>query len=270
MSESNPVELINAADIALHRGVQYLALTSLAFIESEVDDSHTNLGWNAERKRIEGRWFHAMGNEYRLTLSPSSYELIWEDRNRTVLERFQLSGSSELEVREWWENTAATIGGKSVAHLELNYELPKSALYQASNLPSPTSEMINVWVRWRSLGQKALSVIVALMESEVQPRIWPHHFDTGIFGKFNDEASLGCGISPADHLMDEPYIYLYGWKSGTYMAAPSSPLKNGMWIPSEQVGDWSGFVLSYSQAIHLELSEIKMALVQASQSIIEA
>lgn len=270
MPENDPLKFLIEADIALHRGAQYIALTAIAFVSPESDDSHTNIGWNAERKRLEGRWFPSIGNEYRLTLSPSTYELIWEDRNRTTIDRFQLSGTDEKEVREWWETTAATIGGKSLADIELHYELPKTDSYSNPVLPSPTAEMINVWVRWRSLGQKAISVIGALMESDVKPRVWPHHFDTGIFGQFNHSASLGCGIAPADSMMNEPYIYLYGWKADTYMPAPDSKLKYGKWIPQKKEGDWSGFVLSYSETMELEISDVKLALVQASQSIIES
>ncbi|NVK05812.1 MAG: hypothetical protein HWD92_13385 [Flavobacteriia bacterium] len=270
MSENDLLGLLIEADVALHRGAQYIALTAVAFIPHESDDSHTNIGWNAERKRLEGRWFQSIGNEYRLTLSPATYELIWEDRNRTAVERLQLSGSEETEVRDWWNSTAETIGGKSVAELEMNYELPQKEVYTSSTFPTPSSDMVNIWVRWRSFGQKAISVISALMETEIKPRIWPHHFDTGIFGKFNQVASLGCGVSPADGMVDEPYIYLYGWKDGTYMPAPATAIKHGRWIEQSKTGDWSGFILPYSEAKSLEMSDVKLALVQASQNIIEA
>lgn len=263
-----PVALVIEADIALHRGAQYLTLTAKAFLSPEDDDSHTNLEWNHERQRLEGRWFRATGNEYRLTLSPSDYELIWEDRSRVAVERKQLAQAPLSEVRSWWEATAKTIGEKDVSEIQLHYELPDDEVYTSEALPNPNSDMLGAWMRWRTRAEKLLQGTKSILTHPGDIRVWPHHFDSGLYGEVTSELALGVGVAPADTMVDEPYIYLYGWTNEQYKPMTESHDEIGKWIAPESKGGWSGFVLPFNDIENVSDDEVREVINSATQAIL--
>ncbi|NVK28488.1 MAG: hypothetical protein HWE14_10620 [Flavobacteriia bacterium] len=263
-----PIALIKEADVALHRGAQYLTLTAKAFIDPQDDDSHTNLSWNHERQRLEGRWFKTTGNEFRLTLSPSEYELIWEDRSRTPVERKQLADAQASDVRSWWELTAETIGEKSVSNIGLHYELPDVDAYNSNTLPNPTTDMLIAWMRWRTRAERLLYGTKNILKSTEEIRVWPHHFDSGLYGEVTSELAIGAGVAPADGMVDEPYIYLYGWEDNQYKPMAKSHNDMGKWIAPESEGGWSGFVLPFTDIEDASDEEVTEVINAATQAIL--
>ncbi len=260
---------IKSADVALHMGAQYLTLTAKAFIQHENDDSHTNMAWNAERQKLEGRWFNTPSNEFRLVLSATDYELIWEDRNRSVVDRMALSASRKEDVMNWWKTTAETIGGKSVEDVSLHYELPDSEVYQYEAFPTPTSDELGAWMKWRTQGEKWLRKLKGLYTNDIELRIWPHHFDSGMQGKVSSNLNMGVGLAIADQMVDEPYIYLYGSRDGKFLKISSSDPQIGSWIIPDGDG-WSGFALRASERdSHLD-DEIETVIHDVAQTILRS
>jgi hypothetical protein len=57
----------------LHLAAQYLATAAKSFIKTKEDDSHINLGWNSDEKRLET---HDLSNDgLRLALNYLEYSL---------------------------------------------------------------------------------------------------------------------------------------------------------------------------------------------------
>lgn len=261
--------LLIQADIAFHRAAQFLSLTAIAAFSAKSDDSHTNLSWNIERQRLEGRWFHGIDGDYRLTLEPVDFELRWENRHRQVVEHLGLEETPVSEVREWWENSILQITGKSGKDTHLHYELPSSAAYQTDSFPKLAHEAVEQWVKWRSTGEKWLLQGLDLLEVMAQPRIWPHHFDTGLFIPAGNGLSIGAGIAPADELSEEPYLYLYGWKDGKRVTPGGSkaPTALGQWIEKR---NWVGFILPHGQTINSDNDEITASIANALHPYLNA
>lgn len=254
-------------DIVFHRAAQFLALTGIALLEKKEDDSHTNLGWNTERKRLEGRWFEGQAGEFRLTFDPIDYELRWENRNRTTVDRFGLQKAEVKDIEAWWRQGCLAIGGKDVSRIGLHYDLPTSKEYKSSTFPELNAQSVIDWIQWRSRGERVISSLDRLFNSPIEPRIWPHHFDTGIFGPAGDSIiSLGAGVAMADHMINEPYIYIYGWKGDSQL--PISEVQSG--IGEWKTGKWNGYVIPYSTFFGSKVSDMEKDLQSSADHILSS
>jgi hypothetical protein len=49
-------------------------------------------------------------------------------------------------------------------------------------------------------------------------RIWPHHFDTGIYSVIPDsDITIGLGLAIPDSICNDHYLYITGYKKGDVM-----------------------------------------------------
>ena len=67
------------------------------------------------------------------------------------------------------------------------------------------------------------------MNSEV--RIWPHHFDTGIYLEVNSKLGIGFGWAMADKMIDQPYFYFtpYGLNGHKLLTENLEDPEHGFW-----------------------------------------
>lgn len=106
------------------------------------------------------------------------------------------------------------------------------------------------WAEWRTITTNQLRALNEWSGLTSEIRIWPHHFDTGIYYAQNDahgqeKTAIWAGYALADSISDEPYFYLSGYKRDeqiNLLEAP--PLSTGEW---RQTSDWTGALLSISQ-----------------------
>jgi hypothetical protein len=77
-------------------------------------------------------------------------------------------------------------------------------------------------------------------------RIWPHHFDTGIYLKATDNLSFGFGLAMEDNMVGEPYFYFsaYGLNDSNVDYPVDLKLDLGHWIIREE---WKGACLKLSE-----------------------
>ena len=62
-------------------------------------------------------------------------------------------------------------------------------------------------------------------------RIWPHHFDTGIYSAIPDsDITIGLGLAIPDSVCDAHYLYITGYKSGAVMATSN--------LDKLSIGEW--------------------------------
>ncbi len=80
-----------------------------------------------------------------------------------------------------------------------------------------------------------------LLDVDGEIRIWPHHFDTGIYVLSRPGMHIGFGLAMADALSGSPYFYMAGYPTQDgldYSKIPS--LNTGRWEIGEH---WNGAIL---------------------------
>ena len=62
--------------------------------------------------------------------------------------------------------------------------------------------LLDEWMEWRTLGNEACKKILKILNVEGNIRIWPHHFDTGIYVAANLNLNIGFGFAMEDELVN--------------------------------------------------------------------
>ena len=83
------------------------------------------------------------------------------------------------------------------------------------------------------------------LQVPAEVRIWPHHFDTGVYLESNPNVGLGFGFAMEDSLVGQPYFYYSGNGLNEHVIHYKDvrDLEVGKWIVSEE---WKGAVLPLS------------------------
>jgi hypothetical protein len=91
--------------------------------------------------------------------------------------------------------------------------------------------------------------MVFLLEYKLESpiRVWPHHFDLGIYASIKNGLDFGAGLAIADTLVDGLYFYACGWKEGKSIPTKGfDSLSKGEWR-----SDWDGATLK-SEGLNAE------------------
>ena len=205
----------------LHWASQLLSAAADATLPSREDDSHSNLGWNAETRQLEGRadcWIDVPS--FRLHHGQDS---------------LALSGDTLDSARQW---LASSIGHELVFR---DYEMPAHSVSQGSQFSPDETQLASI-ADWLTFAQQILSPQGSL-------RLWPHHFDLGFWNAGNvDGRSIGGGFSLGDPHYDQPYFYMNPYGVDQPKELPKLPV--GHW--SEH---WFGAVLLEDEMQHGTLSK---------------
>ncbi|WP_282031420.1 hypothetical protein [Winogradskyella eximia] len=209
----------------MHLAAQYLAAAGISFLDKKADDSHTNLGYNIKDSALET---HVLSeNEDQLCLSYNDFSLQWKSKTGTV--SFDLDGATHQDVLSWLGDTSKAHLGKEYRynlHYDLPYSINNSYVFQLKS-----TEELQELVQLRTMAQLSLEQINKDFGKNADIRIWPHHFDTGIYSQLlNNDIYLGLGLAIPDSLSDYHYLYISGYKeNNTINPSHFSPLKKGEW-----------------------------------------
>ena len=209
----------------MHLAAQYLAAAGISFLEKKDDDSHTNLGFNIEDSTLESHLLSENGDQ--LCLSYNDFSLQWKSKTGTV--SFDLDGATHQDVLIWLADTSKAHLGKEYTynlHYDLPYSINNSYVFQLKS-----TEELQELIQLRTMAQLSLEKINKDFGENADIRIWPHHFDTGIYSQFlNNDIYLGLGLAIPDSLSDYHYLYISGYKENNIIN-PShfNPLKKGEW-----------------------------------------
>jgi len=209
----------------MHLAAQYLAAAGISFLDKKDDDSHTNLGFNTDNGYLETHLLSK--NNDQLRLSYEKFSLEW--KSDSGVRTFSLDGASHKEVMEWIKETSTALLNKEYNynfHYELPYNIDDSYTFNLTN-PSDLKELMHL----RILTQFSLEKINKANELESEIRVWPHHFDTGIYATLPDSSvSIGLGLAIPDSLCDEHYLYASGYNtSGQISTSKFENLTKGRW-----------------------------------------
>jgi hypothetical protein len=222
----------------LHQAAQYLAAAGISFLDKKPDDSHTNLAWNSQENRMET---HVFGNLDALALNLKNITLEWL-KNGSAISKIDLQSKSHSEIVQWISQQAETNNIAKPYSYSFHYELPYNALtddyissFSSENLESISNEL--------NKAQQAFEQFLDSQKLESPIRIWPHHFDLGIYSKLEaDNTFMGAGLAIPDSLVNDFYFYASAYKNGQAIETKNfGKMTNGEWR-----SDWNGATLASS------------------------
>ena len=209
----------------MHLVAQYFAAAGISFLEIEPDDSHTNLGFSTENGCLHT---HTLSeNCDMLCLDYERFSLEWKSNQGTTA--FRLDGAKHYEVLKWLKDTSNTFLNKEYQykfHYKLPYTITNTFTFKLHNV-GKLIELIHQHI----LAQFVLEKIEKIYTVNNPIRIWPHHFDTGIYTVIPEsKLSVGLGLAIADTVSKDPYLYFSGYKNG-HIINPSG-------LPKLSIEEW--------------------------------
>lgn len=234
----------NKVDQQLHLLTQFISKTNKAFVPAKQDDSHTNMAFDSLSNRIIGRWIDSPQGSIMLSLNLSTLDFEWLDASYNVVLTTPSVCKTILEIQEELSKGLQKSGLNSEAFLEkLHYEIPEYP-FAKGVIPAIDLEGINDWIYFRKLANDTCDIALKLIKKEEEIRIWPHHFDTGIYAIADNKVGIGFGLAMTDSMTNAPYFYISGYTDGKTIDYSDIPdLQFGRWELGE---NWKGAVLLLS------------------------
>jgi hypothetical protein len=221
------------ARLQAHYAAQWLARFARAYIPPQLDDSHTNLGWDSV---LGGFTTHPLkdGTWLSLKITDLTLALHIGDGRRHV-QCFSLDGCRDAQVRRWLGEQLGARGlGAHALDAPSPYELPEhtvshGAIYGPAGLTDALAELA-AWFGNAGLSLGSIQGQIMGRKLAASPvRCWPHHFDLATLITLparNAGATgyIGVGLSPGDKYYDEPYFYVSVHPEPDPAALPSLPI----------------------------------------------
>lgn len=249
-------------DKQLHQLAQILAKFNRTTVNPKEDDSHTNLGFDELGERIFGRWAELKGDNYIMALNLTDYSFEFIDGGRNIVESFTIENKRQNEL----ENEIAGYirrefnVNKEDFLKELHYEIPT---YNFLNMPynKPDENDLNDWIELRALANNACSLLLNAVQADSEIRIWPHHFDTGVYIELGNNLGLGFGLAMQDTMVNQPYFYFagYGLADNGINFDNTNNLTKGGWLLSKY---WKGAILHAPEASKESVSVFLLETLQ--------
>ncbi|MCW5517678.1 hypothetical protein [Muriicola sp. Z0-33] len=221
-------------DKMMYLAAQYLAAAGISFLDKIADDSHTNLGFVTGNASLNTRQLNQEGDV--LSLNYERFTLNWNGKANN--ESIRLDGNTHQQIVNWIEDQARQAAMEQSYTFNFHYDLPYDIednftfkLLDASRL----SELTHL----RILAQLVLEKFLSAEGLTSEIRVWPHHFDTGVYAIDQQDAALaiGAGLAIPDTVADEHYFYLSVYKNHKAIATENlDPLSNGRWHSKGFVG----------------------------------
>jgi hypothetical protein len=222
---------LKEARLQCHYAVQINTRVARGLVPAKTDDSHTSLGWDAEREALMGQPFPASDRELQVGLRIRDLTLLFD--NATL----PLDGVSLDDALGWLREQLKLRGLEAVdLGQPLGFELEDHPLlhgakFHASGLTAELEVLAGCYANAAN----------SISELAAPVRCWPHHFDIAALIT-EGERSIGIGMSPGDGSYEEPYYYVSPWPAPSHDRLPAlnSP---GHWHTKE----WTGAVLTASE-----------------------
>ena len=235
----------NHIDRQIHWLSQLIAKANRAYVPEQKDESHTNLYFDMLGTRIMGRWINTPRGKIILTLNFQSLSFQWLDAKQSIIHEVSAlnQGMEQLEIiiAEFLES----LNMSTEAFLRpLHFEIPDYKIEKLSR-SNISDEGLNSWFYFRDLANTACQNMLGYLQLESEIRIWPHHFDTGIYVQATDHLGLGFGMAMEDTMVGQAYFYISGYSGESPISYENlKPLSAGKWLIGEY---WKGAVLPLNE-----------------------
>jgi len=245
-------------DKQLHWLCQTIAKANRSFVPKKADDSHTNLYFDSLGNRITGRWIEAPKGKFLLTLNLANLQYEWLNSSYKTVAFFTTIGKHIQVVEKEIAGHLEEFGLKTEGFTDkLHFEIPDyfltSEAIQAIGEPD-----LQEWKYYRNLANEACNLLLGYLQLEGEARIWPHHFDTGIYIITNEKMGIGFGLAMSDALIGSPYFYMSGYPASRTLEYKNlSDLSLGRWKTGK---GWQGAVLPFSELSKIPKKEHQNAI----------
>ncbi len=203
----------NKAEETLHQATQFLAMVGKNYLPHREDDSHVNVGWSAEQQAM--LTWPLPESLLQVALHVPSFHLQLHNAAHDVLQQFDLHGSTKSDAFDWLQQA---LSGQGIPPEKLqyisHYDVPEHPVDKGAAFTRPAAPLLNTWMTIRSNANVVLHQMAGLFEEPSDVRIWPHHFDTGIYQSLPgslQRKGIGMGLALTDAMFNEPYFYTYAW-----------------------------------------------------------
>lgn len=223
------MEPYNQLDQRIHLLCQLITKGNRTFVPKRDDDSHTNLYFDAVSHRILGRWidqgtapviFALHLDDQQIEVLNTSIEVIhsttWVGKTLEELEG---------EVEQWLPELGLNANG---FRDPLHYEIP-SYPFEKDPFEQFDAQHLSEWMDYRKLANHLSADFLGMTQAEGEVRIWPHHFDTGIYFEL-ETIGIGFGLAMEDSMGGAPYFYMSAYpKNGAVDYSSPAKMSLGRW-----------------------------------------
>lgn len=258
------MEGYNKIDKQIHQLSQLIAKANKTFVPKKEDDSHTNLDFDAITHRIYGRWIKSSKGNIILALNLERFAFEWLDDNYYTLQSHAIEGKTSAQLEDDIANEFPAIGlEEKDFKAPLHFEIPvydfKDAAYSTFD-----DAALATWEQYRSLANEISIALLALLGKTAEVRIWPHHFDTGIYVGATEKLGIGFGLAMEDSVAGSPYFYFsgYGLNGNTIDYSNVPTLTIGKFIVGE---NWNGAVITLAEIKEEKAAGLQVFLKEVSQ-----
>lgn len=248
----------NTADQLYHQLCQSIAKANRSYVQALTDDSHTNLFFDGVDNRILGRWIEVNNQKVCLSLNMFNLHYEWLDPSLSCIQSVNPIGKRiEVIEAELAKNLEEFNLDPSGFIDPLHFEIP---IYSFINDPIQelNESAINEWVYYRSLANDACHWLSGHLQIPGEVRIWPHHFDTGVYVQPNEKIGFGFGLAMQDELVGAPYFYMAGYPKQMNLSYNNlTDLGTAKWIVTDH---WKGATFSLEACQQYTAEELKVLI----------
>ncbi|MEM8781743.1 MAG: hypothetical protein AAGE65_02710 [Planctomycetota bacterium] len=230
----NPRSLTDAR-LQLHWAAQAIVAVTDALLPRRGDDGQSNLG---PIERVPGvMCSHPLSDGRRVGLNAgrgSSPALVMlSGRPEANPPRLPIHGQTLGQLFDWLQKQLPELSGQALTLRD--YDLPDHPVrrghpFDSEDDPEAFEQM------WEHLltGHAQLEALRRREPFATEPRLWPHHFDTGLLiglepdADFANAPSIGVGYAAGDDTYDQPYYYVNAYGAERPDRLPALPL-GGFW-----------------------------------------
>jgi hypothetical protein len=245
-------------DQQLHLLSQTIAKANRTYVSSKPDDSHTNLYFDALDNRIDGHWINNGKEKIILTLNLNPQQFEWLNESRECIYAVTTFGKAIDEIENEIAGRLPDLGLNPKGFIDkLHFDIPEYPFAKEPVEEIDNAEL-NEWKSYRNLANELCALVLGDLQLESEIRIWPHHFDTGIYVEIAGKLGLGFGLAMEDSMAGAPYFYMSGYPlHGTIEYNNLPELTNGRWELGEY---WKGTILP--------LNKLKSGLFEENKNTI--
>ena len=231
-------------DRQLHSLSQLIAKLNRTYVPAKEDDSHTNLFYEPLGNRITGRWIRANSERILPTLSLKDQTFQFLDSSFQVMESVKTFGKKIRDIEKEMEALLPGLGLSPEGFIdELHFKITE---YDFAEQPieALNPKGLQPWMEYRALANQACFAFLGHAQAHEEVRIWPHHFDTGIYFKAKNDLGVGFGLAMEDSIAGAPYFYLSAYPEGRDIVYHNLPSGKWRW----EIGDhWNGAILTLDE-----------------------
>ena len=240
-------------DEHIHQLCQTIAKVNRTFVPKQDDDSHTNLYFNDMDARIVGRQVATKLGSLVFSLNLHSYEFEWLDLGKNAIQSFDIDGKTIAQFEDEIAHKLSDLGLDSKGFKdELHFEISDYS-FKKEAFNCPDDDAMEEWMAYRSMGNQVCTLLAGHANINAEVRIWPHHFDTGVYFELPNGTGIGFGLAMSDSILNAPYLYMTAYpKNGDINYNEAPDLSVGQWHTSP---NFSGALLNCNIPLE-ELQEL--------------